>query len=103
VISPYLGLAYPGLYASQPGILQLTIPPGMVDTPSPCVDLQVVGALWTPPTTWAVGPLPTCMTGAFCGTPMRAGTYQVTVTATDALGRTMTRLYTYTVQPKVGP
>lgn len=78
-----------------------TLPGGSVGTPYSQI---VSGSGGTSPYTFAVssGALPTNLvlngaTGAITGTPTTAGTFTFTITATDAVGCSGSRLYTVTI------
>src|SRR5436190_18969232 len=96
-----IGAAYPALYAvaTHAVIAPYALPDAYVDLLYD-VTLSVVGAPWDGPTVWElVGTLPGCirwdpLTATFRGRPMRVGVTTLTVRATDAIGRVLTRTYT---------
>ena len=92
--------------ATGPSITTTTLPNGAVGT-AYSQALAVSGG--TSPYTWSIfsGALPGGLTlssaGVLSGTPAAAGTFNITVRVTDALGATATQTFTLTVLPEPIP
>ncbi|MET7393062.1 S8 family serine peptidase [Dactylosporangium sp. NPDC005572] len=96
-------LLYTGFIGGgNPGDPAVTNPGNRTTPVGQAVDLQLQASGGTGPYTWSAAGLPTGLavgasTGRITGTPTTAGTSNVTVTVTDAAGRTGQATFTWTV------
>src|SRR6266550_293541 len=85
----------------------LSNPGNRTGTVATATSLQITASGGTPPYTWSATGLPTGLsinssTGLISGTPNAAGTFNVTVTATDTANATGSTSYTWTINPVGG-
>jgi subtilisin family serine protease len=90
-----------------PADVAVTNPGGQTGTVGSPASLQLAATGGTPPYTWSATGLPAGLTlspstGRISGTPTTANTHQVTVTATDAGGRSGSAAFGWTVEPDAG-
>ena len=80
-----------------------TVADGSVDFEYTAVTFTATGGAFTQPFTWSASGLPSGLTvaadGTLSGVPTQAGTFDFTLTLTDAVGRTVQWFYPITITP----